>query len=52
MRKVIGITFASLILAGGLASCSSPYRVKKKAPKHSKVGFLDFKKAHCGCVGK
>lgn len=52
MRKIIAPTLASLLLLGMLSACS-PYRAKKKAPtKSGGLSMFDFRRAHCGCVGK
>jgi len=52
MKKTFGMICAVLLLSTMVTGCASQFRVKKKPPKQSKIGFLDFKKAHCGCVGK
>lgn len=52
MRKFIAPLLASLLLLGTLAACS-PHRVKRKAPsKSGGLSMFDFRRAHCGCVGK
>jgi len=51
-RRIALPLLAALVLAGSISACS-PYRARKKAPKKSSaVSFLDFRRAHCGCVGK